>query len=155
MRILPIIALTLLAVPAAEAQVGCRGQTLSELNACVEAATPVQPGAQNSAVSPAPTSRRALGGALQPRDMRAVPPVAQPQNAPVAIGEPLPQRAQVLDAPERYGLTRDPSSEYYEIDGSVIRLNRTTREIIDIRPMAGALTGYDRLNPAAGSSDRR
>lgn len=155
MRTLPIIALMLAGVSGAEAQVGCRGQTLSELNDCVVAATPTQPTGQVESIRPAPTSRRAVGGALQPRDLRAAPPVQRPQNAPVAIGEPLTQRAQVLDSPELYGLTRDGSSEYYEVDGSVVRVNRTTREIIDIRPTAGPATGYGRTNPAAESLDRR
>ncbi len=155
MRSLIIIAVALAGATAAEAQVGCRGETLSELNACVEAATPSQAPPQGGSMDVAPPSRRSLGGSLQPRDMRAAPPVARPQNTPVAIGEPLPQRAEALDAPERYGLTRDGASDYYELDGSVIRVNRTTREIIDIRPFAGAATGYDRTNPVAGSFDSR
>jgi hypothetical protein len=125
--------LALYTAPQLAAQAECRGQTLSELNACVAAQNPqVETQPQSLLVSPR-TSRRELGGVLQPTDLRT-DVRAQAPRAGVVRGGVLADDAREITAPELYGLPRDVSSEYYEVEGRIVRVDRTTRQILNASP---------------------
>jgi hypothetical protein len=122
-----------LTAPEAGAQSRCRGQTLSELNECVAAQTPrVETAPQSLLVQPR-TSQRQSGGALQPTDLRSQVRSPAPRAGGVTEGR-LADDAREITAPELYGLPRDVSSQYYEVDGRIVRVDRTTRQILNVSP---------------------
>lgn len=120
----------------AQAQVGCRGETLSALNDCIAANTPeVQtPTGDANVERPQPPGRVTLGGALQPRNLRATPP---PTALPYSeTGTQLPGAAYDPDA---------PSSLVYGEEGAAARASRDVLDAPPLRPNVG--TGYLRDIP--------
>ena len=139
MRKIPLIAALLAATAAGvQAQTRCRGETISELNACIEAATPeVVAPVEETVVAPVrPATRATLGGPLQPRKLRVEPPLAR-----------TPSAGAVTLAPRRLpggpDATRSPS--IYGADGAA---SRAGRDVLGTPPLG--VRGVGDLNDVPG-----
>jgi hypothetical protein len=127
MRKIPLIAAMIVAGSAASAQVygaNCRGETMSDLARCAAARMP-PPETAPVAEEVAPlTSRKvrpsALGGALQPSNLRSAPPVVgSALTPPPMTAGALP--GGVVQVDPLANLTRDPTSPFYGLAGSTAR----------------------------------
>lgn len=142
MRMISVIAATLLAASAASAQVygsGCRGTSISALAGCVAARTPPP------VASPAPeeyleeveplttrTVRRStLGGAIQRSDLRTPPPVVNRAAAPTLA--PSAASGGIVSFEPLNGLTDDPNS----VLNGTARRDSARGQILRYDPLVG------------------
>lgn len=141
MRMTALVAAALLVAPAAEAQSyapNCRGETMSALARCAARSAPqatvtplgTDPGETLTARSVQP---RSLGGALQPSNLRAEPPVVGGSASLLATTPASPGVIAGFDPLS--GLTDDPASPVYGLGG----INGQRRTMFD--PMAGSGIG--------------
>lgn len=121
----------------AQAQVGCRGETLSALNECIAAVTPEAPEPveapealdESTVATPRPVTRTTMGGALQPRNLRAEPP-----RADMSAGVETPRPTVSTTRPNA---AVSPFVTYYGNEGPAARASRNVLRTPRIRILDG------------------
>lgn len=74
---------------------------------------------------------------LAKKDPACIPPGQAKKQPPYRVGERIGDGFIILRDPERYRLDRNHS--YYEVDGYVFRVNRETREVLEVIGAISAL----------------
>lgn len=153
MRIIPIFATLLVAGLPAGAQVRdeCRGDTVSALADCVIDPSPpvIEQIEEGEAPTVPGTGPTRMGGPLEPQNLRTDRRAPTPSNS-VQAGQVLNQGYQELVAPEDYGFAPATGSDYYAVGDRAVRVNRETREIMEVRPLAGIGSGPVGDTPGIG-----
>lgn len=137
---LTIVAMLLITPAGAQTATDCSGATMSELSDCValqaEQAAPARAQAGSPRISPIRPAQ--LGGSWNPVNLRVAPPLAAPplaggrSAAPVEAGSALPQGAGMSASRGTDGRATYDASQYYEVNGQIVRIDPDTREIIEV-----------------------
>lgn len=122
----------------AQTAADCSGATMSELSDCVALQTERAAPAQAGPTRIAPIRPAQLGGSWKPVNLRVQPPLAAPPLAggrsatPVEVGATLAPGEGLNASQGPDGRATYDASQYYEVNGRIVRIDPNTREIVEV-----------------------